>query len=395
METCWKLLTILKNIRNNSSNTYIINRSKKYVFFKKNHNIINGVGHLLNAGDQICFIIPEYMNKNIVEKGTKKQKEHAWKNLILTEQLRGRRLVTGLMSSMFSVSNKLDRTIFDAGNTENLPGTLVRREGEKPKGGKTVSEAYDYSGSTYNFYKDIFERNSIDTRGMKLDSTVHYGEDYNNAFWNGTQMVYGDGDGEIFQRFTKSIDVIGHELTHGVTQYEAALEYEEEPGALNESFSDVFGSLVKQYSLKQKADKADWLIGNGLFTRKVRGTALRSMKEPGSAYNDPTIGKDPQPGHMKDYVNTTSDNGGVHINSGIPNRAFYLTALELGGYAWEKAGRIWYVTLTERLRERSNFQKAANVTFEVAGEMFGKHSIEQKAVADGWKAVGLKAISSK
>ena len=137
-------------------------------------------------------------------------------------------------------------------------------------------------------------------------------------------------------------------------------------GALNESFSDVFGSLVKQYSLKQKANKADWLIGNVLCTRKVKGIALRSMKEPGTAYDHPTIGKVPQPARMKDYVNTTSDNGGVHINSGIPNRAFYLAAIELGGYAWEKAGRIWYIALTERLRERSNFQRAANITYEVA-----------------------------
>ena len=309
--------------------------------------------------------------------------------------MRGRRLVTGLMSSMFSVSNRLDRTIFDAKNSENLPGTLVRREGGKAKGGKTVTEAYDYSGSTYNFFKDVFDRNSIDTRGMKLDSTVHYGEDYNNAFWNGTQMVYGDGDGEIFQRFTKSIDVIGHELTHGVTQYEAALEYEGQAGALNESFSDVFGSLVKQYSLKQKADKADWLIGNGLFTKKVNGVALRSMKEPGTAYNDPTIGKDPQPGHMKDYVEYSSDNGGVHINSGIPNRAFYLAATELGGYAWEKAGKIWYVTLTERLRERSNFQQTANSTYEVAGTLFGKGSREQKAVRNAWDKVGIKVKTMK
>jgi Zn-dependent metalloprotease len=360
------------------------------VLFQKNNKIININYDLLNPSDQICFIIPEYMNKKIVEKGTKKQKEQAWKNLILTEQLRGRRLVTGLMSSMFSVSNKLDRTIYDAENTENLPGTLVRREGEKAKGGQTVSEAYDYSGSTYNFYKDVFKRNSIDTRGMKLDSTVHYGEDYNNAFWNGTQMVYGDGDGEIFQRFTKSIDVIGHELTHGVTQYEAALEYEGQAGALNESFSDVFGSLVKQYALKQKADKADWLIGPGLFTNKINGKALRSMNEPGTAYDDPIIGKDPQPGHMKDYVNTSSDNGGVHINSGIPNRAFYLTAKEIGGYAWEKAGGIWYITLTERLRERSDFQRAANMTFDVAGNLYGKDSNEQKVVKNAWDLVGIK-----
>jgi Zn-dependent metalloprotease len=363
--------------------------------FNNKFDVINRESQFVNPGIPICFIIPEYINKKIIDKGSKKQKEQAWKNLILTEQLRGRRLVTGLMSSMFSVSNKLDRTIFDAENTENLPGTLVRREGEKAKGGKTVSEAYDYSGSTYNFYKDVYERNSIDTRGMKLDSSVHYGEDYNNAFWNGTQMVYGDGDGEIFQRFTKSIDVIGHELTHGVTQYEAALDYEGQAGALNESFSDVFGSLVKQYALKQKADKADWLIGAGLFTNKIKGIALRSMKEPGSAYNDPTIGKDPQPGHMKNYVNTSSDNGGVHINSGIPNRAFYLTAIDLGGYAWEKAGKIWYIALTERLRESSNFQKAANITYEVAGTIYGKTSHEQNAVEKAWGQVGIKIKAMK
>jgi Zn-dependent metalloprotease len=355
----------------------------------KNCNIISRKSDLLDDCCPICFIIPEYMNKSISEKGTKKQKDQAWKNLILTEQLRGRRLVTGLMSSMFSVSNKLDRTIYDANHTENLPGTIVRREGERAKGGITVSEAYDYSGSTYKFYKDIFDRNSIDTRGMRLDSTVHYGEDYNNAFWNGTQMVYGDGDGEIFQRFTKSLDVIGHELTHGVTQYEAALEYEGQPGALNESFSDVFGSLVKQYFSNQKADKADWLIGSGLFTKKIKGIALRSMKEPGSAYNDPTIGKDPQPAHMKDYLYTSSDNGGVHINSGIPNKAFYLTAMEIGGCAWEKAGKIWYIALTERLRERSNFQRAANTTYEVADSLYGKGSTEQKAVKRGWDQVGI------
>jgi len=361
------------------------------MFFKNYFNTrVSSINKPRNHGNQCCFIIPEYMNKNIVKKGTEKQKEGAWKNLVLTEQLRGRRSVTGLMSSMFSVSDKLNRTIYDAGETETLPGKLVRSEDGKRTGGRTVSEAYDYSGATYNFYKDIFKRNSIDTRGMKLDSTVHYGEAYNNAFWNGTQMVYGDGDGEIFQRFTKSIDVIGHELTHGVTQYEAALEYQGQAGALNESFSDVFGTLIKQHALKQTVDKADWLIGAGLFTRKVNGIALRSMKEPGSAYNDPTIGKDPQPGHMKDFVNTTSDNGGVHINSGIPNRAFYLTATELGGNAWEKAGYIWYVTLTEKLRESSNFQKAANMTFDVASSVYGKGSQEQKAVQKAWNLVGIK-----
>lgn len=365
------------------------------MILKNNCRCIQGHQFPSTNSKHICFIIPEYVNKKIVEKGTKKQKEQAWKNLVLTEQLRGRRLVTGLMSSMFSVSNKLERTIFDAQNLENLPGKLVRHEGGKAVRDNTVIEAYNYSGDTYNFFKNIFRRNSIDTRGMKLDSSVHYGENYNNAFWNGTQMVYGDGDGEIFQRFTKSVDVIGHELSHGVTQYEAALQYEGQSGALNESFSDVFGSLVKQYALRQKAEKADWLIGNGLFSKKVKGIALRSMKAPGTAYNDSIIGKDPQPNHMKNYVNTTSDNGGVHINSGIPNRAFYLTAIELGGFAWEKAGKIWYVTLTEKLNERSNFQDLANMTTEVSKHLYGKGSAEQKAVLKSWNLVGINVKGNK
>jgi Zn-dependent metalloprotease len=365
------------------------------VFLKKDSNIICRQNNLLNHVKQTCFIIPEYMNKNIVDKGSEKQKKMAWRNLILTERLRGRRMVTGFMSSMFSVTDKLYRSIYNAENTENLPGVLIRSEGQRSTGGKTASEAYDYSGSTYKFYKKVLDRHSIDTRGMRLESTVHYGEEYNNAFWNGTQMVYGDGDGEIFQRFTKCIDIVGHELTHGVTQYEAALEYEGQAGALNESFSDVFGSMVKQYALNQTVENADWLIGAGLFGRKVNGIALRSMKEPGTAYNDPTIGKDPQPGHMKNYVKTTNDNGGVHINSGIPNRAFYLTAMELGGYAWEKAGRIWYITLRDRLRERSDFQNAANLTFDVAGSLYGKNSQEQNAVKKAWSLVGIRIKTKK
>ena len=232
------------------------------------------------AGSHTCFIIPEYIHRHIVEKGTEEQKRKAWRSLILTEQLRGRRNVAGSMHTLFAVADKLHRTIFDTQNSESLPGMLIRSEGGKSAGGRPVSEAYEYSGDTYNFYSQVFDRNSVDGKGMRLDSTVHYGEGYNNAFWNGTQMVYGDGDGQIFNRFTSSLDVIGHELTHGVTQYEAALEYQDQPGALNESMSDVFGSLVKQYALKQTAEKADWLIGAGLFARKVKGVALRFYEGP-------------------------------------------------------------------------------------------------------------------
>jgi Zn-dependent metalloprotease len=204
-------------------------------------------------------------------------------------------------------------------------------------------------------------------------------------------MVFGDGDGEIFTRFTISVDVIGHELTHGVTGSECNLAYHGQSGALNESISDVFGSLVKQKLRKQTADKADWLIGQGLFTAHVKGKALRSMKEPGTAYDDPRLGKDPQPGHMRDYVHTYEDDGGVHINSGIPNRAFYLAAAQIGGYAWEAAGAIWYETICDpTLRPNASFRTFASRTISHAATLFGANSPEQKAVRDAWVEVGIK-----
>ena len=271
---------------------------------------------------------------------------------------------------------------------------MVRREGQGPTGDAAVDEAYDGSGATFDLYYDIYGRNSIDNNGMGLISTVHYGQKYNNAFWNGQQMTYGDGDGYIFNRFTIAIDVIGHELTHGVVQHTANLVYQNQPGALNESMADVFGSLVKQRKLGQTAAQADWLIGAGLLTAKVKGQALRSMKAPGTAYDDPVLGKDPQPAHMKDIYTGSADNGGVHINSGIPNHAFYNAALEIGGNAWEKAGRIWYVTLKDKLGRNSDFQDAANKTYQVAGDLYGANSLEQKAVVKGWADVGINITVS-
>jgi Zn-dependent metalloprotease len=282
------------------------------------------------------------------------------------------------------------RSIYTANHTEDLPGELLRTEGSAPSKDVAADEAYDGLGATYDFYWEVYQRNSIDDEGLPLDATVHYGQDYDNAFWNGERMVFGDGDGDLFNRFTVAVDVIGHELTHGVTEDEAKLTYLYQPGALNESVSDVFGSLIKQYQQKQTAKQADWLIGEGLFTKKVKGVALRSMKAPGTAYDDPVLGKDPQPAHMKDYVRTSGDNGGVHINSGIPNHAFYLVATGLGGNAWEKAGHIWYETLRDpRLRPNTGFSRFARLTASTAGRLYGVNSEEQKIVQDGWKQVGI------
>src|SRR5262249_26791494 len=197
-----------------------------------------------------------------------------------------------------------------------------------------ANEAYDGLGDTFDLYWEAYERNSIDDEGLPLNATVHFGQNYDNAFWDGQRMIFGDGDQDLFNRFTIAIDVIGHELTHGVTEYEANLVYSGQSGALNESISDVFGSMIKQYSLNPPFYKADLLIGTVLFTAKVNGTerhgpALRDMANPGQAYNDPLLGKDPQPYHIDHYDPTLEDNGGVHINSGIPNPAFYLTASTL------------------------------------------------------------------
>jgi Zn-dependent metalloprotease len=283
------------------------------------------------------------------------------------------------------------RTIFDAAGSESRPGRLVRQEGESPTGDVAADEAYDGLGHTHRLYADVFGRNSIDGQGLPLNATVHFGNLYDNAFWDGTQMVFGDGDGEIFRRFTLSLSVIGHELAHGVTQHSAGLAYRNQAGAINESLSDVFGVLVEQFVKQETAAEASWLIGEGLFTDHVGGSALRSMKAPGTAYDDDVLGKDPQPDSMDGYVKTSADNGGVHINSGIPNRAFHLVASTLGGYAWDSPGRIWYDALTGgSLKANPTFRAFAKTTARSAEELFGNGSQEHDAVKMAWETVKVK-----
>jgi Zn-dependent metalloprotease len=337
------------------------------------------------------------MLREISERGTANQRALALATISTSNEIRSRRFTRQMieLAAIKKATQNKERHVYDAKQGSNLPGTLVRKEGDPPVEDVTVNEAYDGAGATYDMYSEVYDRNSIDNNGMRLDSTVHYQKGYDNAFWDGQQMVYGDGDEDLpanerlFNRFTASLDVIGHELTHGVTQFEANLVYANQPGALNESMSDVFGSLVKQRVRGQIATDADWIIGEGLFTLNVNGVGIRSMKAPGTAYNDPVLGKDPQPAHMKDYVNTFEDNGGVHINSGIPNHAFYIASVEIGGFAWEKAGQIWYKTLTDKLGTNSKFQDAANLTYQTAGEIFGANSLEQMAVQKGWSEVGI------
>jgi len=330
-------------------------------------------------------IVPPYLLQQLVSSGDADLAERARRTLVHDSILRARPI-----RPTATADGGLHRTVHDAHEGTSLPGDVVRDEGGPASDDEAVNQAYDGLGATWTLYDEVFGRDSIDGHGLPLVASVHYDQHYDNAFWNGSQMVFGDGDGTVFLGFTRSLDVIGHELTHGVTESTAALAYNGQSGALNESLSDVFGSLVKQRALGQSADEADWLIGAELLAPGVKGVALRSMKAPGTAYDDPRLGKDPQPADMSGYVQTSDDNGGVHINSGIPNRAFELVATAIGGNAWEAPGQIWYDVLTgPAIRSDCDFARFAELTVDAAVSRFGDTSPEAGAVRSAWQTVGV------
>ncbi|WP_018155077.1 M4 family metallopeptidase [Demetria terragena] len=373
-----------------------------------------------------CFIIPPHLLQRLAQDDDRRVAECAQHTLALRPEVAARRSVkaahsgpdreargnTGIIppdlrsrartaitttpdadqNDAAAVDVAPKRAIHDAGNSTALPGELVRAEGDPAVEDSDANEAYEGLGHTFDLFADIYGRNSLDDRGLALVATVHYDRNYANAIWDGEQMIFGDGDGVLLASMTDSVDIIAHELAHGITQYTAGLTYVAQPGALNESVSDVFGSLVKQRILGQTAEQADWIIGANLYAEGINGVGLRSMKAPGTAYDDPRIGKDPQPASMTDYQDLPHDeehdNGGVHINSGIPNRAFYLAATAIGGHAWERAGQIWYDVLTSRtLPKDSDFATFARATITAAGDRFGQGSTEQQAVEQGWAGV--------
>jgi Zn-dependent metalloprotease len=354
-----------------------------------------------------CYIAPPFLLARLIEEGTPEQRTAALQTIASSASMRSRRALVGRVARelgpevravAFAGGPGLGagtlQSVYDAeeGGQSSLPGQLIRSSNDPPAADAAVNQVYDATETTHEFYRAVYGRDSIDDEGMELISSVHFSRNFNNALWNGAQMVYGDGDGHFLQKgsLTRSLDVIGHELTHGITERTAGLEYSLQPGALNESFSDVFGSLVKQRSLNQEAGEADWLIGEGVLVPSL-GAALRSMKAPGTAMKH-----DPQPADMQHYVDLPDDgvpahdNGGVHINSGIPNHAFYLAATSIGGYAWDKAGKVWYQTLTGgHLNPGTEFKDAASATVGVAGELFGESSSERAAVEDAWQQVGV------
>lgn len=342
---------------------------------------------------RLTCITPPYILQSLLESDDAQIRRAALATLVSTAQLRGERNVRSLLAGAAAAPVAGRRSIFDCRTGILLRiATLARTEGGEEVADESVNRAYDGFGVTREFLREVLERDSIDGRGMRLHGYVHRGLRYNNAFWDGSEMVFGDGDGRVFSDFTGSLDVIAHELAHGVTEFTAAWEYHDQPGALNESMSDVFGSMVKQWALKQSAADADWLIGADVFTPGIDADALRSMKAPGTAFDNQLFGKDPQPAHMNDFVELPDteegDFGGVHINSGIPNKAFHLVATGIGGNSWEAAGHIWYESL-KASTARAQFAEFAATTHRKAGELYGSGSAEQQAVADAWEGVGV------
>ena len=341
-----------------------------------------------------CIVPPDLLLK-VARTGDQAQRDAALGTLALDQTFRQARASTTATLAVFGLRRsrvggspgKPQRTIYDQHHSDAMAlGTVAWSEGSRKSKDPAVSEAVEGFGATYDFYWSVLHRDSIDDEGLPILGLVHYSTDYDNAFWDGDgHMFFGDGDGQLFTRLTNSLDVIGHELTHGVTQYTANLTYQNQSGALNESVSDVFGSLVKQYRKKQSAEDADWLIGNDIVGPALK-PALRSLKAPGTANTH-----DDQPADMDHFVRTASDHGGVHTNSGIPNHAFYVIATTIGGRAWEHAGPIWYETLRDaNIRPNIDFAGFARLTLRQAQRLYGATSKEADGVKAGWEAVKVR-----
>lgn len=327
-----------------------------------------------------CHIVPPYILEELAKRGSISCK----KTLNDTHRvLQKRNTILNNLLLQEQREGKGDRSIYDSENQYRQRVTLARKEGDTAVGDQTANDAYDTSGFVREYFRDTFGLNSIDGAGLDIISNIHYGVDYNNAYWDGDEMTYGDGDQIEFTNFASAIDVVAHELVHGVTQFFANLEYRSQSGSLNEHFSDVFGTVVKQKYLKQELSEADWLIGDTVVTEAFPGVAIRSLKAPGTA-ND----FDSQPDHMDNYYSGPANNQGVHINSGIPNKAFYLSCLEIG---LDECALIWFETL-KVLWRTANFDDMLEVILKTTQKLSDGNKVRDsatEAITKSFATVGL------
>jgi Zn-dependent metalloprotease len=288
------------------------------------------------------------------------------------------------------------RKVYTCNNGTSLPGSLLWSEGGTQTSDTTAQAAFNYAGSVWDYYKNVHARDSYDNAGATIISSVHYSTSYNNAYWNGSQMVYGDGDGTEFIPLAKDLDVDAHELTHAVTERTANLTYSNESGALNEATSDIMGNSCEAYTENAGTPNANtWKVGEDIYTPGTSGDALRYM-------NNPT-----QDGYSKDYyperITGTADNGGVHGNSGIANLAYYLMVMG-GSHPRAKtsvvvtplsttsstsltmASKIWYRALTVYFTSSTNFSAARTATVNAATDLYG--ATAAASVTQAWDCVG-------
>lgn len=348
-----------------------------------------------HRGGCTCFIIPQ----RVLERFAKDKKLSAQQRQYFVDAaklevdwrrarsaackfaLRSRAVLPTAVSALAAAATP-SVLVFDCGHGTTLPGTPIASPGSSTD--LSAKRTFDETMAVVSFYQTIFGRNSLDNAGMTLLSSIHFSVNYNNAGWTGTQMKYGDGDGNIFIDFTKSNDVIGHELAHGVTQFTSGFAYVNQSGGLNESMSDVFGSMFRQWRANQTVSTADWLIGKEIMGPGAisRGfTCLRDMAKPAASHC-----LAPQPTKFSQY----HDGMDPHESSGIPNLAFYKAATAIGGKSWEKTGKIWYQALNGFAPSPNMKMKVfADRTRTLAGTLFPADPAIKTAVDKAWKAVGL------
>jgi Zn-dependent metalloprotease len=342
----------------------------------------------------VCFAVPKRLLKQLAEDSSGEHRELLRAQIDHSSKLRAQRAVQSQERPEAKLGKKLlARQVFDAQGQTVLPGKLLRDEDDPPAKDKEADQTYENVGIAMQFFKTVLGRDSVDGKGMRVDASVHYGFRFVNAMWTGEQMIVGDGDGRHVKGLAHSLGIVAHEFAHGVTQYivRGGLGVVEvigrpptlkgEAGALNESFSDVFASMIKQWHAGQDVMQADWLLGEDILVPGA-GKAIRSLKDPGN--NRLTWRNDDQIKDYKHYKPTDE----AHKASGIPNHAFYLAATSLGGKSWESLARIWLKGF-DRLRVRGTFLDAAHYTMDVAATLHGKRSAPHHAVKAAWHKVNV------
>lgn len=348
----------------------------------------------------VCFALPKKLMQHLADCAEGEHRELLQAQVHHCTKLRGSRHASAQAVAKSSAktaraptAKPLQRSVFTAGGQTFLPGKLLRDEDDPPTHDALADQGYDNIGVALRFFKTVFGRDSIDGRGMRVDASVHYGYQFANAMWTGEQMIIGDGDGRSVRDLAGSLGIIAHEFAHGISQHlvkgglgvvqvsGAPPTLKGEAGALNESFSDVMASMIKQWHAGQDVHAADWLLGEDILAPHV-GRAIRSLKDPGNTKH--TWKQDDQ---IKDYRRFKSTQE-AHTASGVANHAFYQAATQLGGHSWETLGAVWYKGF-DKLRARATFLDAAHATVSVAATLHGAGSATHKAVKAGWKKVNV------